>query len=145
MSLTFWNDVKVRAWADDSRMLALYLLTCPHRTLEGIYHLPLELAASDVGWPVDRLRHALAELLATDFVDVDETARLVLIVKGLKYQPTIRGPRSLQGAINALEGTNGSDRLFGRFMQAADNYQPELAAHIRGHYGLQATAYRSPS
>jgi hypothetical protein len=141
VSLTFWNDLAVRAWSDDARMLALYLLTNPHRSGEGFYHLPPRLAADDLGWNDARFADALAELRADDFVDVDEKARLVLIVKALKYQPPIHGPKSIQGAINALERAKGSPPLFGRFLAAADDYQPDFAAAIRSHYRLPEGAY----
>jgi hypothetical protein len=142
VSLTFWNDLAVRSWSNDGRLLALYLLTNPHRSGEGYYHLPLRLAADDLGWLDGRFDAAMAELQADDFVDVDEAARLVLIVKALKYQPHIGGNPSLRGAINALEKTQGSPRLFARFLTAADDYQPDLAAAIREHYGLPEGPYQ---
>lgn len=135
VSLTFWNDVKVRSWSDDGRTLALYLLTCPSRSFEGFFHLPLALAASDLGWDMERFRSALDELISTDFCDVDEDARAVLIVKRLKYQK-VSGEKSIRGAINALELVNGSPRLFDRFLSAADKYAPDLSAAIRRHYGI---------
>lgn len=136
VSLTFWNDLKVRGWTDDQRLAALYLLTNPHCTGEGFYHLPLELAAGDLQWPMDRFRCALGVLVSDDFVDVDERARLVLIVKALKHAHPIKGAPSLRGALNALARANGSPRLFARFIHAADQYQPDLAAAIRGHYSI---------
>jgi hypothetical protein len=145
VSLTFWNDLKVRGWSDDGRMLALYMLTNPHRSGEGYYHLPLRLAADDLGWPDERLTAAMAELQATGFVDVDKAARLVFIVRALKYQPTIKGTPSLRGAINALERAKGSPRLFARFLAAADDYQPDLAHAIREHYDLPPGPYEGAS
>lgn len=145
VSLTFWHDLKVRAWSDDGRMLALYLLTNPHRSGEGFYHLPLRLAADDLRWDDERFATALAELRADDFVDVDEIARLVLVVKALKYQPDIRGKASVKGALNALDRAKGSPRLFGRFLDAVDAYQPDLAAAIREHYNLPEGPYQGPT
>ena len=40
VSPRFWADEKVLRWNDDAKMLALYLLTCPHRTTEGLFRLP---------------------------------------------------------------------------------------------------------
>lgn len=145
VSQSFWNDITVRGWTDDGRTLALYLLTCPHRSGEGFYHLPLGLATDDLVWGLERLRTALGELTATDFVDVDEPARLVLICKALKYCQTVKGPPSIKGAINALEKAKGSPRLFGRFLHAADAYQPALAAAIRAHYRLPEGPYEGPT
>lgn len=142
VSLSFWNDLAVRSWSDDGRVLALYLLTCPHRSGEGYFHLPLVLAADDLGWQRERLDAALGELRHSDFVDVDSQPRLVMIVKALKYQPAIRGASSLKGALNQLERAKGSPRLFGRFLDAADAYQPDLADTIRRHYGLPEGPYQ---
>lgn len=145
VSVTFWDDLKVRAWTEDGQRLALYLLTNSKCSGEGFYHLPLGLAADDLSWPLERLRAALDELVATDFVDVDEPARLVLIVKALKYRPDVRGPGATKGALNGLEKATGSPRLFGRFLDGADAYQPDLAAEVRRHYGLPEGAYQPPS
>lgn len=141
VSLTFWNDTKVRGWSDDGQKLALYLLTNPHRSGEGFFHLPMGLAVDDLGWERGRLDATMAELVESGFVEVDEAARLVLIVKALKYAPTIKGPPSITGALNALERATGSPRLFGRFLAAADDYQPDLAAAIRSRYGLVEGPY----
>ena len=148
VSVTFWDDTKVRSWTEDGQRLALYLLTNARRSSEGFYHLPLGLAADDLTWPLTRLHAALKELTDTDFADVDEKARLVLIVKGLKYSPTLQygkkgmGP-TMRGALNSLDKAHGSPRLFARFLEAADDYQPDFADAIRAHYHLPKGAYQA--
>jgi hypothetical protein len=142
VSLTFWNDLKVRAWSEDARALALYLMTGPHSTGEGFFHLALETAAGDLSWPMSRLRPALAELIADDFADVDEAPRVVFIVRALKYANTIKGAPAIKGALNVLAKVNGSPRLFGRFLEAADRYQPLLAAEIRALYSIPEGPYQ---
>lgn len=136
VSSTFWDDVKVRAWSEDGRMLALYLLTCPQRVTEGFYRLSVVQATDDLGWPAERFQGAMRELIDTDFADYDEEARLVLVVRALKYGPPIRGPKSTKGALNVLDKAKGSRRLFDRFLAAADRYEPDFAAEIRRYYGL---------
>ena len=145
VSVTFWDDTKVRSWSEDGQRLALYLLTNGKRSSEGFYHLPLGLAADDLSWPLERLSAALAELTATDFVDVDQDARLVLIVKGLKYAPHIAGRAPTKGALNSLEKAQGSPRLFARVLEGADAYQPDFAGEIRRHYGLPEGPYQDPA
>ena len=46
----FWGDEKVAGWNDDTRLLALYLLTCEHRTLEGLFRLPKGYIMADDLW-----------------------------------------------------------------------------------------------
>jgi hypothetical protein len=145
VSPTFWNDEKVRAWTDHAQLLALYLLTCPAKTGEGFYHLRLAEASDDLGWPAERTRDALDELIRTDFADYDEGPRVVLIVKGLKYHPSgfesVKRPtegnvRAIKGALKALDGVQGSARLFARFHVSAVRYQPALARAISAHYRI---------
>jgi hypothetical protein len=136
ISDTFWDDEKVRGWTDDGRYLALYLLTCSHRTSEGFYRLSVALALDDLRWTRGRWNASIAELIASDFADYDEKARLVLICKALKYHQPIRGHATITGALNMLEKAKGSLRLFHRFLEAAEKYEPEFAAAIRRKYAL---------
>src|SRR4051794_30578285 len=102
-STSFWHDVKVRGWTDDARFVACYVLMCPGRSGEGFFHASLATAADDMGWPRERFDAAFAELRGSDFLDWDEAARLVFIVKALKHHPPIKGPASIKGALNVLD------------------------------------------
>lgn len=33
----YWEAARRDGWSDDERQLGIYLLTCPHRNLEGCY------------------------------------------------------------------------------------------------------------
>lgn len=46
----FWSDERVAALPRDAKLLALYLLTTPHRTMVGYYRLPLEYMVADLGF-----------------------------------------------------------------------------------------------
>lgn len=144
VSATFWDDEKVRAWTEDGQRLALYLLTCSHRTAEGFYRLPIATGLDDLKWTRKRWDIALVELAEAGFCEYDEPARLVLIRKALKYAHRIGGHASIQGALNILENAKGSPRLFGQFLAAADRYQGELAAAIRHKYELPEGPYEGP-
>jgi hypothetical protein len=145
VDVSFWDDEKVRAFSEDGRTLAIYLLTCSHRTAEGFYRLPATVAIDDLSWTRKRWDVALAELVKMDFADYDQAARLVLVIKGLKYHPPIHGPKSIKGALNVLDKAKGSPRLFGKFLAAADKYEPDFAAGIRHHYDLPDGPYEGAS
>jgi hypothetical protein len=139
----FWSDLKVRGWASDETprgsdmtMLALYLLTNKASSLEGFYELGISAMADDLQWTPDRVSEALALLIEDDFVDYDETARIVFVVRALKNHGPMRQERIINAAIKQLAHTQGSPRLFIRFLAAAERYKPEFAAAIRAHYGL---------
>jgi hypothetical protein len=142
VDVSFWDDEKVRSWTDDGRTLAIYLLTCSHRTAEGFYRLPATVALDDLKWQRDRWDAAVAELAETDFADYDAGPRLVLVRKGLKYHAPIHGPKSIKGALNVLDKAKGSPRLFGKFLAAADKYESDFAAGIRHEYDLPEGPYQ---
>jgi hypothetical protein len=82
----FWSDEKVVSWPDSLKVLALYLLTTKHRTLEGYFVLPPQYIAADVGWPLRRVMDTLTRLEAQTFVRFDRPTNLILIRNALRYQ-----------------------------------------------------------
>ena len=137
---TFHNDTKVRAWPEDARALALYLLTNEHRTQEGFYRLAKATIADEIQWQPERLEAALARVQRDGFARYDEVARIVLVRKALKYHAP-HGPKSIKGAVNAIKRTKGSPALFADLLALADDYAPDLAAAIRAEYALPEGPY----
>lgn len=55
----------------ESRFLALYLMTCPHATMIGIYYLPIAYIAHDTKIDMDVINCALNELIQIGFCSYD--------------------------------------------------------------------------
>lgn len=128
VSPLFWMDDKITPLDDAGRVLALYLLTCEHRNLEGLYRLPYAYISADLGWPAERAREVMAELVECGFCQYDEAARVVFLPKALKYhQP--KTAKHVQGAVNDLAAVPDSD-LFPAFQAAAAEFAPELSKAI---------------
>jgi hypothetical protein len=117
-----WTD---HAWGDDERLAALYLLTSPHRRTEGIFRMPLEYAATDIGWTAKRFRKAFDQLLADGFVEYDEKASVCLIVNALKWQKP-ENPNQVKAAVKAFASLPVSP-LRERFVTLARTLCPTLA------------------
>lgn len=101
VSPDFWTDGMVAAWADAPKMLALYLLTCPHRNLQGLYRLSVRYAADDLGWSEKKTKAALTKLVEDGFAEYDWKAKVVLLPKALRYYQPKTKPQ-LAGALQAL-------------------------------------------
>ena len=88
VSSRFWAEARSEDWTDDMALLGAYILTCDHRTTEGIYYLPREYMVGDLpdGWDLPRLDACLAPLLDHDFLRYDFKARVAFIPKAMKYQ-----------------------------------------------------------
>ena len=98
----FWGDEKASKWPDEDKLLALYLLTNRHRTVEGLYVLPLDYVVVDLGWEMDRIRTCLARLVRDRFVRYDDKTRVILIKNAMKYQ-TPELPNVIEGVIRRLK------------------------------------------
>lgn len=128
VSPRIWTDEKALAWDDDARLLALYLLTCPHRNLEGLYRLPLSYAVGDLSWSERRVRKALDRLIADSFASYDFDVEVVWVRNVLRYQAP-KSERQVAGAIAALSEVP-STPLRDRLREVAETVAPELANAI---------------
>lgn len=82
---TFWSSTSMRELTEDGRMLALYLLTCPHGTITGVFRLPDGYACEDLQWDAERVRKGFDELLRNGFANRCETTKWVWVTKHLEW------------------------------------------------------------
>jgi len=78
---TFWSSTTIRGLSEDARALALYLLTCPHGTIAGVFRLPDGYACEDLQWAPERVAEGFRELFAKGFANRCETTKWVWICK----------------------------------------------------------------
>lgn len=95
VSPKLWNE----EWNDSIRLLALYLLTSPHRTTEGLFRLPRHYVVADLGWSKRKIEAGMEKLVKAGFVRTH--GDVVLVVKALKYQAP-HNPNQMKAAISAL-------------------------------------------
>lgn len=84
---SFWTSANIRELSEDGRALAIYLLTCPHGTIAGVFRLPDGYASEDLQWSADRVQATLSELLANGFATRCEATKWVWVVKHLEWNP----------------------------------------------------------
>lgn len=82
---TFWTSETTRDFSDTARILALYLLTCQHSTICGVFRLPDAYISEDLEWPIERVKEGFGELLAKGFINRCETTKWVFISKYLDW------------------------------------------------------------
>ena len=124
VSPLYWSDDKVSRWPDEAKLLALYLLTCPHRNLEGLYRLPIAYIQADLSWGEDEVYAGFEYVVEQGFAEYDYDASVVFLPKALKYHQPSTTPQ-VQGAINALQAVPDT-RLYDSFLAAARDYAPRL-------------------
>lgn len=80
----FWPSTL--SWPDEMRLFSLYSMTSAHRTLEGIFLLPIPYASADLRWNEKKVCKAIAFLTDAMFLRFDSTTNMMLIVDALKVQ-----------------------------------------------------------
>lgn len=133
ISPKFWTDEKVLNWDDDTKLLALYLLTCPHRTMEGLFRLPKLYIAADLGWDTKRLAKPFQRLVDDGFISYDENVSVILLRKALKYQCP-DNPNQEKSAIKKLEELPETP-LLGEFIQLAELFAEGFAKRLVERFG----------
>lgn len=126
-----WVNPVYRSCSEDGRHALVYLLTCPHRNTEGLFRLPIPLAAYDLGWQHDRTDRAMAELETAGFIALDRDTDLVWLVNAVKWNAP-RGPKQIKGAVNVLAEVPSSP-LRAQYLDRCRSVCPELAAAISEH------------
>ena len=122
----FWRET--RAWSQDERVLALYLLTCEHRRTEGLFVLPAAYAAYDLDWETPRVTKNLAHLIARRWAM--QHGDWVLIVNALRYDRPSRG-NQMKGAVKAVAGAPVDTDVYRTFYAKAFEHCPEFAEMLR--------------
>lgn len=84
---SFWSSETTRTMSEDARALSLYLLTCSHGTLAGVFRLPDGYVCEDLQWTPERVCKGFEELLIKGFANRCATTKWVWIIKHLEWNP----------------------------------------------------------
>ena len=82
-----WESTDFRSLSEDGRALALYLLTCQHGTIAGVFRVPDGYACEDLQWSAERVAEGFANLKAKGFATRCEDSKWVWVTKFLEWNP----------------------------------------------------------
>lgn len=122
VSPAIWNE----PWDDDTRTLAFYILTSPHRTTEGLFKLPIPYVQADMGWPPRKIEKNMAKLEEAGFVS--RHGDIILIRNALKYQP-LQNENQVKSVLTGLETVPPSP-LDDEFARLAERFSKRLAERL---------------
>jgi hypothetical protein len=82
---SFWSSQNIQDLSDDGKVLALYLMTCQHNTISGVFRLPDGYAAEDLKWTAGRVSKGFIELFDNGFANRCETTKWVWVIKHFEW------------------------------------------------------------
>ncbi len=123
-----WRHAMVHHWQTETTVLALYLLTCPHRNIAGLYVLPLAYITADLALPMEIIEAHLHILRTEDFIQYDDENQVLFLRNALAYDAPENGNQR-KGAVKALQEVPGSF-LWRSLWQQARCYAPEFARDV---------------
>lgn len=82
---TFWSSPTIAPLSDDGKLLALYLMTCSHNTIAGVFRLPDGYIAEDIGWIAERVSKGFDELFRNGFAQRCSVTKWVWVCKHLEW------------------------------------------------------------
>lgn len=88
VSPQFWIGKTGKGLRGDphAQLLALYLMTCPHATMIGVFHCPVVYMAHEIGLPFEGASKALRSLIEAGFCQFDEETDEVFVVRMAAFQ-----------------------------------------------------------
>lgn len=93
----FWTDEKIIELDTESKLLYLYILTCPHSNMAGYYRLPKEYIMADLKLSPEGLHKPFTKLLQEGLIKYCEKSSVILIPNYYKYNP-IQNKNQAKGA-----------------------------------------------
>lgn len=98
----FWSSPNIQLLSDDGKLLALYLMTCQHSTISGVFRLPDGYVAEDIKWSTERVSKGFAELFDNGFANRCETTKWVWVVKHFEWNAP-ENPNQVKAAKKCAE------------------------------------------
>lgn len=128
--------VKNKKFGIETRFLALYLMSCPHATMTGIYYLPIPFIVHETGLPFEGALKGLQSLSEVGFCQYDEVSEYVwvcemaLLQVGESLKPNDNRVKSLQEAYENLPNLPFLKDFYDKYQaifhltQPRENYSP---------------------
>jgi hypothetical protein len=88
ISPQFWIGKTGKSLRGDmaAQVLAMYLMSCPHSNMIGVYHCPIIYMAHETGMTIEGASKALASLIEAGFCEYEESSETVFVVRMAAFQ-----------------------------------------------------------
>ncbi len=139
---SFWIDSKIQSLSNESKLLAVYLLTGPHTNMLGCFRLPVGYIAEDLRWDNKVVLSSLTELTKADFITYDNDLSWVLIHNFLKSNP-IENPNQGKSIVKLVDKIPKASSVFKPLVNLLVDYQQYLEEPFRNRLQTLSKQFRN--
>lgn len=138
VSPQFWigaTGKKIRANGIECQLVCLYLLTCSHANMLGMYYLPKMYIAHECGLDMEGASKGLRSASEVGFCDYDEDAEVVWVYEMASHQigeQLKAGDKRIKGVQNEYDNQPVSKFLYSFYEKYKDKFLIENARGIEG-------------
>lgn len=140
----FWDDDKIEELSDRAALLALFLITGPHRNAIGCFRLGTG-AISDLprfaAWGFEGISEALSELVGMGFIVRDDRTGWTFIRNALKHDPIT----SANVAVHALALVDRVPKNSVVYQPLIERLAPQLEAYSKVLAGKSGWPIEAPT
>lgn len=126
----FWEDEKIELLSDRATLMALFLISGPHRNAIGCFRLGIG-AITDLprfqAWGREGVSEALNELVQIGFIVRDDRTGWTLIANALKHDPI----KQDKAAIHALSLATRVPKTSEVYQALIERLEPQLQPHAK--------------
>lgn len=97
-----WESADFRSLTEDGRTLVMYLLTCPHGTIAGVFRVPDGYACEDLQWTSERVAEGFRNIHGKGFATRCEDSKWVWVTKFLEWNPP-ENPNQRKAAAKVIQ------------------------------------------
>jgi hypothetical protein len=125
-----WRSRKLKGASDQTKLLCVYLISCPHGNSVGLFHIPLAYIQADLGWTEEQVRIHVSELVSRHILEFDFEYDLLRFVGWWQHNPIDNGKHASAVARQMAELKCDSDvfrnHASGLARYAAESGKPYL-------------------
>lgn len=96
-----WRDTSFLNLDTETKLLYMYLLTCPHSNLIGLFYLPKQYIACDLNVSLDSIDRGIDTLSKGVSIEYSEGSKTIFLCDFLKSNP-LSSDKQVSGAIKIL-------------------------------------------
>ena len=86
LHVKIWSDPKFEGIMPNSKLLFVYLLTCPHRNESGLYNISLNKICFETSLSLGKVKESMSQLCQKGLTQYDNEKEVVWVVNAVKYQ-----------------------------------------------------------